>query len=154
MRPDSWTLVGRRLATAAVLIMVVAACGPPAGTLYHVTISAPDGSHPLPVTLGDQTNVVVAMEAGEQDPSGSSFEPSVKADPRDPRILDVHWWGGACEAEAVLAFSADREKFILNIQERAKLALGGCPAVAVSRSVRISTSKAIPVDSITVIGGK
>ena len=40
----------------------VVACGPPAGTLHKTTLTTPDGSFEMPVTLGDQTGLVVAME--------------------------------------------------------------------------------------------
>ncbi len=87
----------RRIAVWIVVAATVVACGPPAGRLFHTTLTTPDGTYPLPVTLGDQTDLVVSIEPGLVDGSAASA-PSVQSDPGDPAVLIVTRSGGACES--------------------------------------------------------
>lgn len=137
----------RYSALGAVLAAVVVACGPPAGRLFHTTLTNPDGTYPLPVTLGDMTNLVVAVEPGAGDPSAEL--PSVRADPADPNVLILAWLGGACEDESVVSFWQDDVSYVLRVEARGGPGLGGgCPAIGLLRAIRITTSEPVPIDLI------
>lgn len=66
-------------------------------------MASPDGSYPMPVTLGDTTGLVVSIEAVIlEDWPGDG--PMVTGDPADPNALILSWLGGACEDETVVGF--------------------------------------------------
>ena len=134
---------------ALVLAATVAACGQPAGTLFKVTLSHLDRSYPLPVVLGDQTNLVIGMEQAEPDPL--SNKPSIEVDPEDPRVVVVWWIGGACDNDAVLAFYPLSPGYALDLTTHGKIVFG-CTAVGIPRGVRIEMSAPVDVGSITFTG--
>ena len=125
-------------------------CGPPAGRRFHTTLTTPDGSHSLPGTLGDQTNLVVGLEPGPIDPFPAA-DPAVRSDPADPNAMILTWVGGACEDESVVVFHPGGGRYDLAVSPRAGL-FGSCPAIGILRAVRIRTSEPVPIDLIDVIG--
>jgi hypothetical protein len=132
-----------------VLATLAAACGPPAGTLFHTTLTTEDGSYSMPVTLGDTTGLVVSMEPGVADPPAGS-DASVSTDPANPNVLIVRWFGGACEEETVLGLWPDGDDFGMYVALRGGPGLGGgCPAIGINRAVRITLSSPIAADQIT-----
>ena len=142
----------RRTALGIVFAAAVVACGPPAGRLFNTTLTNPDGSYPLPVTLGDQTNLVVGIEQGPREPF-PDFEPAVRSDPADPKALIVTWLGGACEHETVVSFWPEGDGYYLMISSRGGPSLfGGCPAIGLFRAIRIKTSEPVAIDLINLIG--
>ena len=142
----------RRFAVGIVIAATVVACGPPAGRLFHTTLTTPGGSYPLPVTLGDQTDLVVSIEPGLGDGSAASAL-AVQSDPGDPAVLIVTWSGGACESEAVVMFWPDDDGYGLMVTSNGASGLGGgCPAIALFRSIRVTTSQPIAVAMIDIVG--
>lgn len=128
---------------------LVAACGPPAGTLYKTTLTTADGSYPMPVTLGDTTGLVTSMQPGVPDPFTQT--PSVSVDPGDPSVLVVSWLGGMCEDETVLGFWPDAEGYGMYVATRGGPGLfGGCPAAGIVRVIRITLSSPIAADKIVL----
>jgi hypothetical protein len=140
----------RRVALGILVAAFVVACLPPSGRLFHTTLTTPDGSYSLPVTLGDQTNLVVGFEPGPTDPF-PDVEPTVRSDPADPKAMILTWVGGACEDETVVVFHPGGGRYDLAVSPRGGL-LGSCPAIGILRAVRIRTSEPVAMDLIDVIG--
>jgi len=100
---------------------------------------------------GDPSDVglVIGIEPADPDPDADESA-SVKADPADPAAFVVSWLGGLCVHEAALFLRPSGSTYFLHVEGRGG---GNCPAMAVSRGVRITTSRPIPSGSITVTGG-
>lgn len=140
-------------AFAVVVALVVAACLPPAGrtyqtTLLHISPDNPSGDYPLPVTLSDQTDLVVGIEPAE---GSYGLEPVVQSDPADPKALILSWLGGMCDNDALVSFQPSGSSYALHLEVHQKLGLG-CPAAGILRGLRIVTSEPIPIGSIAVSG--
>ena len=142
-----------RRTALVILAIAVVACGSPKGRLFHTTLTTPDGSYPLPVTLGDRTNLVIGMDPGARD-SSVSVDPSVRSDPSDPNVLIVGWLGGMCDGESVVSFWPGDDGYWLTVATRGRPGLGGgCPAAGVPRAIRITTSEPVAADQIDVAVG-
>ncbi|HUG29828.1 MAG TPA: hypothetical protein VMQ65_04845 [Candidatus Limnocylindria bacterium] len=139
---------------AIVLGLLVAtvgtACLPPAGRQFHTTLIAPNGEYSLPVTLGDETDLVVMIEPAEIDDPGG-LQPTLRADPDDPNAFIVAWLGGACDNDAALSLRPTGPGYVLHLEVHGQLVFG-CTALGISRAVRIKASEAIPLDAITTTG--
>ena len=131
------------------LAVLVAACGPPAGTLFKVTLSDADGSYPLPVMLGDQTNLVLGIEPADLEFTAAI--PSIEVDPKDPMVMVIRWMGGACDNDVVLSFYPMSAGYGLDLTTRGKIGFG-CMALGVHRGLRIAMSEPVDVGSITFTG--
>ena len=140
-----------RLGLGIVLAAAVVACLPPAGTLFHTTLTTPDGLSPLPVTLGDQTNLVVGFEPGPIDPFADAHG-NVRSDPADPKAIILAWIGGACENQSVVVFHPSGGRYDLAVSHRFGPFVS-CPGIGIPRAVRIRTSEPVAIDLIDVIGG-
>jgi hypothetical protein len=141
-------------AVSVVLAIAVAACMSPAGRLFKTTqldISPanPSGDYPVPIVLGDETDLVTGIGPTTVDPSYSD-ELAVEEDPTDPDAIIAKWLGGACEHDAALSFRPSGSGYALHLEVHR--GFGSCPADGVLRSVRIKTVKVVPLDSITVSG--
>ena len=139
-----------RRVVGLVLALVVAACGPPPGTVYRLTLVDPEGNFPLPIALGDQTGLVTSIEADEWDETWDGM-PSIKADPDDPRTLLVRWLGGACDNDATLVFYQAAAGPALDLTTHGKLGLG-CTAQGIHRGIRVTMTEPVAPDSITFTG--
>lgn len=139
----------RAFATGLVLAIVVGACLPPAGRLFRTTLSNPDGAYPLPVALGDETELVTGIEPALPDPR-ASLEVTVQQDSADPRARIVTWVGGACDDDAALSFRPSGSEYELHLEVHA--GLGSCVALGVVRGLRIKLSESIPLGSIRASG--
>ena len=143
-------------ALGLVLTCFVAACSmPPAGQLFHTTLlhrspSNPTGDYPLPVAIGDQTELVVGIEPAEGDQGGGP-EPFVRLDPADPNALILTWVGGMCDNDAAVSFRPSGSGYALHLDVHGKLGFG-CPAAGILRGLRIVASKAIEIRAIAVSG--
>jgi hypothetical protein len=138
-----------RLAAGMLAVVALAACGPPAGTLFHATLSSPDGSYSMPVTLGDTTGLVLSMEPTARV-EWLGDQPIVTADPADPNVLILSWMGGACEDETVIGFWPAEDRFGMYVSPRGATPLfGGCPAIGLPRALRITLSAPVAPDRIT-----
>jgi hypothetical protein len=146
---DPGTSLRSRIALAMLLAAALAACGP-SGRLFHTTLTRPDASYPLPVTLGDQTDLVVGFEPGPTEPFPNT-DVAVRSDPADPNVLILTWVGGACEDESVVVFHAGGGRYDMAVSPRGGL-FGSCTAVGIPRAVRIRTSEPVALDLIDVIG--
>lgn len=140
--------MSRRATAARVLlaVFVVAACLPPAGRLFETTLL--HDTRDLPVTLGDQTDLVVGIEPSDVD-SWDFPDPGVIADPGNPGAFVLTWLGGACDSEAVVSFQHAGSGYALRVEVRRGFSLG-CTAVGIRRALRIVTAEPIPVGSIVV----
>jgi hypothetical protein len=140
-----------RSVTLAVLLMIVAAaCLAPAGTRFETTITQPDGSYPKPVVLGDQTGLVTAIESATGD-TADGFELIARPDPENGNAVIITWVGGACEDEVALSLYRSGEAFRLHLDVRGGPGIGGgCPAIALTRGLRIQFSEPVPAGSIIV----
>jgi hypothetical protein len=144
----------RAFAITVTLGLVLAACLGPSGqlfrtTLLHISPDNPAGDLPLPVVLGDETGLVVAIEPAIGDTS--DLKPSVRSDPVDPNAFIVSWLGGMCDNDAQLLFRPHEAGYSLALIVGRKVGLG-CPAAAVSRGVRVKTSRPIAPESIETFG--
>jgi len=139
-----------RVVVGLILAVLLAACAPPAGTLFRLTLVDPQGDFPLPIAMGDQTGKVVEIEA---DPWDTSWElvPSITADAKDPNVLIVRWMGGACDNDASLAFYDAASGPALDLTTHGKIGLG-CTAQGIYRGIRITTTEPVAPDSITFTG--
>ena len=131
-------------------IALVTACQPE-GRIFETTLGA-DINAPLPVTLTDETTLVTGVMVAAVDPATTGNEPAVRADQDDPNGLVLTWLGGACDQDAAVRFQILSGGYVLNLATHEKFGLG-CVASAVARALRITVSRPIPIDSITVAGG-
>jgi hypothetical protein len=128
---------------------LVATCGSPVG--HELRTNLPTGDYsPLQVVLSDATGLVTGIEPAEADPQADA-KAVIEVDPADPAAFIVTWLGGLCESEAVLTFRSSESSYFLHVEVHR--GGGGCPAMAVSRSLRVRTSNPIPAESIVVTGG-
>ena len=142
----------RSLVIGAILTAVLAACGPPPGVQFHTTLSNPNGEFPLPVTLGDETGLVVGIGPARFDPIDFR-DAGVLADPTGPRAFILTWLGGMCDNGAALVFRPTDSGYDLQVAVGEKLGLG-CPAAGIMRGLRIETSEPIAVVGITISGAR
>ncbi len=142
----------RSIVAGAILMAVLAACGPPPGVLFRTTLANPNGEFPLPVTLGDKTGLVVRIGPAEFDQLDFR-DAGVLADPVEPKAFILTWLGGACDSDTVVVFWPNDSRYVLQLAVHEKLGLG-CPALGILRGLRIETSESIPVDAITITGSK
>lgn len=142
----------RSLVVCAILAGVLAACGTPPGVLFHTKLVHPDGSTPLPVTLGDTTDLVVRIGPGAFDES-ADYHPSVRSDPADRNAMILSWTGSACRDSADVSFRRDGDHYLLAVYERGGL-FATCPAIALLRAIRIETSEPVSIDQIDMIGSQ
>lgn len=152
---DDWPALRRamrRLAIGAILTVVLAACLPPPGVLFHATLASPDGGYPLPITFGDTTGLVVGVGAAQFDPADFR-DAGVLADPADPKAFIVTWLGGACDNDATLAFRTTDSGYDIDLGVHEKLGLG-CIALGILRGLRVETSARLSVGAITISGAK
>jgi len=140
----TWTL-------SILLAFFASACQTPAGTVFKANVT--DGSHSMPVVLGDQTGLVTAIESTTGDWSNGGL-PAVRGDLDDPHAVIVSWGTGACDKASSLSFHDSDAGFRLDIQIDEGFNLTGCTADLLIRGLRVRFSKAIPLTSITVIGGR
>ncbi len=126
----------------------VAACQPE-GRTFQTTLRT-EFNHPLPVTLTDETGLVTGITQAAVDPAMGS-EAALRADPGDPNTSILTWTGGACGQDAAVRFGVQNGGYLLNVSVHGSSA--NCPASAVPRAIRIATSRAIPIASVTVAGG-
>jgi hypothetical protein len=139
----------RRL-VGLLLALVMAACGPPPGTVYRLTLVDIEGNFPVPIVMGDQTDLVVAIEADDWDETWDGTA-SIKADPKDARTLIVHWLGGACDNDATLIFYEGALGLALDLTTHGKIGLG-CTAQGIQRGIRITLTEPVAPESISFTG--
>ncbi|HEX7948914.1 MAG TPA: hypothetical protein VF494_01090 [Candidatus Limnocylindrales bacterium] len=142
----------RPLAIGAILAVVLAACLPPPGVLFHATLADPEGGYPLPITLGDTTGLVVGVGAARFDPADFR-DAGVLADPANPKAFIVTWLGGACDNDATLAFRTTDSGYDIELGVHEKLGLG-CIALGILRGLRVETSAPVSVSTVTISGAK
>ena len=104
----------------------------------------------MPVVLGDETNLVTAIEPvpGVGDPGP---EAEVRADAQGPSSFLVSWIGGLCASDLAMSFARAGSGYTLTLEGHEPL-LGSCPAVGIGRGLRVTMSAPIPLDSIAVTG--
>jgi hypothetical protein len=138
-----------RVAGGLAVALFVVACGPPAGTLFKTTLAGPDGSYPMPVTLGDTTGLVVSIEPiGLEEWPGD--DPAVTLDPDNPNAIVLSWLGGACEDETVVGFWPVEDRYGMYVAPRGGPGLfGGCPGIGLLRAVRVTLSAPVAPDLIS-----
>jgi hypothetical protein len=146
----------RNLILAVSLAALIGACGSPAGrqfstTLVHTSLDNPAGDYLLPVVLGDQTNLVTAIESAEAAATDPGPDLSVKVDPSDPSAIIAVWLGGLCDSDATLVFQRSDSGYTLHLEAHQKLGFG-CPAAGIGRAVRIKMSGPFPVGDILPSG--
>jgi hypothetical protein len=140
----------KALSLACLLAVSATACDKPAGTPFRTTVLQPDGSYPIPVLLGDQTGLVVAIESAVvEDPGGL---PNVRPDPVDPNAVIVVWGTGACDDDVDVSFRRSSPGYRLDIEVHAGFTFG-CSAQLLFRALRIRFSEAVPAATIAAHGG-
>ena len=142
--------MGERFAAAALALLVLA-CGPPAGQLHVITLSTPDGEHPLPVRLGDTSERIVSIEPELFDGAAAN-DPSVRGVAGKPNAFVLSWIGGMCDSDVVINFWPEEDGFGLQLHTNAKPGLG-CPAAGIGRAIQIELSEPVSVDDITLVPG-
>ncbi len=145
-------MVNFRRALALTLLVAVGAACQAEGTTFQTTLRT-EFNEPLPVTLVDQTGLVTGVAQPVVDAAAWNDNVAVlHADPNDPNAAVLTWLGGMCDQDTTVRFKVLNGGYALNVEVHEKLGLG-CPAAAVLRAIRISTSRPIPVGSVTVAGG-
>jgi hypothetical protein len=134
----------------AVLVALVAGCQP-SGRPFQVTLVT-DFADPLPVTLTDETGLVTAIEQVEADAASVGDLAALQADPTDPNASVLTWVGGACDQDTTVWFHVLSGGYVMNVAIHERLGMG-CTAVGIPRGIRITTTRPIPADSVTVAGG-
>ncbi|MEA2672979.1 MAG: hypothetical protein QOI92_171 [Chloroflexota bacterium] len=137
------------------LAALIGACGAPTGrqfstTLVHTSLDNPAGDYPLGVVLGDETNLVTAIESAEE----AATDPgplSVKVDPSVPNAIIAVWLGGLCDGNATLSFQRSGSGYALRLDTHEKVG-GGCPAAGIGRAVRIKLSAPVQPGDILLSG--
>ena len=142
-------MLGRAIALSLLVAVLVAGCQPQ-GQSFQKTLRTEDNK-PLPVTLTDETKLVTGITQGAVDPATTGNDPAVRADRVEPNGLVLTWLGGACDQDAAVWFGVLNGGYVLTVSVHGSAA--NCPASAVPRAVRITTSRPIPADSIIVAGG-
>ena len=140
---------------AVALILLVALLGvacQPEGRTFQTTLQT-EYTNPLPVTLTDETGLVTGIAQAEVDPATlSDVLPVVHAPVNDANASVLTWEGSACDQDTTVWFHVLHGGYVLNVAVHEKLGTG-CPAAAVPRAIRMTTSRPIPIDSIVVAGG-
>jgi len=136
----------------ALLVAAVAACEQPTGALFQTTLANPNGEFRLPVTLADETGLVVGIGPGPFDPPNFR-DAGLRADPTDPNAFILTWLGGMCDSDAALLFRATGTGHDLRVAVHEKAGFG-CPAAGILRALRIETSAPIELAATTISGDK
>jgi hypothetical protein len=136
----------RAIAAVVLATLSVTACLGPSGTLFQTTVTQPDGSNSMPVTLHDHTGLVTAIEPALGDFAVGN-DPLVAPAPNDPSSVVVSWIGGLCDNDVALSFRQAEGTHFLFLEVHGKLGLG-CPAAGVLRGLQIRFSEPMSVDTI------
>lgn len=139
-----------RAAVVLLVAMTVLACTSSTARRFETDLHAPDGSYPLKVAFLDDTGLVQAIEQGN-DSRFFDLAPTVERDLIDPTTMVVSWLGGACTDDVSLYFVRIDSGFALALRAGGPQ-LGACPAIGLSRSVRVHLSQPIDVNTIQVSG--
>jgi len=99
--------------------------------------------------MRDETGLVTGISQATVD-STIGYDPSLKADPSDPNASILTWEGGGCDTGTDLTFHVVNGSYLVNISSHE--GLGSCSGAAAPRAIRIETSSAIQVTSITIAG--
>lgn len=143
------SVLGTRIGLGLLIAISLTACGgQPAGHIFRTALSTPDHD-PLPVSLLDQTGLIVGIAPWDAD-LPPTVMPVVQEDPSDPNALAVSWIGGMCDRDATLSFKATADGYALRLD--VGLGSGGCTGVALPRGLQIVTTTPIPARSIIVSG--
>lgn len=145
-----WSALRRAIVLAVFAMLVGAACQS-SGRAFDTTLGK-ETDYPLPVTLTDETTFVTAIAPAAANDASTDNEPAVRADPDDPDGLVLTWLGGACDKNAAARFLVQNGGYLLHLATDRGLGLGGCIALGVPRALRITLSRPIPADSISVAG--
>ena len=135
---------------ALVLAVALSACQSPPGTQFRATTVQPDGSYPMPVVLGDQTGLVVAIKSAPGD--GSARLPSVQPDLGDPKAIIVTWGTGACDDDTGIGLQRSGDRFQMRIAVNSGIDLG-CTSQLLARGLWVQFSEAVDADAFDVSGG-
>jgi len=73
-----------------------------------------------------------------------------RGDSSHHKAVVLSWLGGACDGNATIRFHVVHGDYLLNLATHHTA--DNCPALGVPRAVRITMSRAIPVESIVVAG--
>jgi len=141
------------LPSAVVLAASLAACGDATGTVLSTTLTTEAVNVPLPVTLRDETGIVVAIEQAQVEPVDFR-NAGVLADPVDPTAFVLTWLGGMCDADAAITFRHLTDGYNVHLEIHPKGLFGACPAAGVLRALRIQTSKALDATAISIGGSR
>jgi hypothetical protein len=140
--------------TVLALALLVAACSlPPAGRLFRTSLSNGDGDAPLPIALGDETDLVSGIEAAPAGADAPGTGATVRADPDRTNAFIVTWMGGLCATDAALSFTRAGSGYALQLEGH-QATLASCPMVGIERDLRIRTSSAVPLALIAVTGNE
>jgi hypothetical protein len=140
----------RAAAFALAIAFGVMGCLGPAGRQFRTSLPEPGVVAPFPIVLGDDTGLVVGVEPGPIDTS-AGIKLAVQEDPTNPNAIIAIWLGGAIDDDAVLSFRRVSSGYALSLEVHR--GFGASTGEGIYRSVRIVTTEAISVASITVSGG-
>jgi hypothetical protein len=141
-------------ALGVLLVIAAGACVPPAGAIFKTTAVQPDGYYPMPVTLGDQTGLVTAIESAMGDARGGFDEPNVRRDPDDAKAVILTFFTGACDDDTAVSLRRSGGGFDLRVEVHDGFSLGGCTAQLLIRGLRIRFSEPVAAGSIIALGGR
>jgi len=136
---------------AVFVVVVVAACLSPSGTMFKATVRQPDGSYPLEVVLDDYTGKVTGIEAASEEAAGGDSA-MVQSDPADVNAVTLTWATGACD-DVSIAFRRSDEGYRLDVDADERIGLG-CTAQLLIRRLRVRFSEPISANEITASGGR
>jgi len=139
--------------TILALALLVGACSsPPAGRLFRTSLPT-DGYAPLPIVLGDETDLVTGIEAGPAGADAPGSEATARADPAGANAFIVTWMGGLCATDAAMSFIRAGSGYALHLEGH-QPPLASCSMVGIGRDLRIRTSRPIPLELIAVTGNE
>jgi uncharacterized protein YcfL len=141
----------RERLAAALLSLLVVACGAPFAELHETTLPSPDGQRPLPVRLIDTSQRVVSMEPELSDHAGSD-EPTLTAVQGKPNAFVLSWIGGMCDSDVEIHFRPLESGFGLQFHTNANPGLG-CPAAGIYRAIRVELTEPLSIEDIDIVPG-
>jgi hypothetical protein len=141
-----------RAVVLSVLVAVPGVACQPQGRTFQTTLQS-ENTNPLPVTLTDETELVTGIAQADVDPAALADPlPVVHALASDPNASILTWEGGACDQDTTVRFHVLHGGYVLNVAVHEKSGIG-CPAAAVPRAIRLTTSRPIAPDSIVLDRG-
>jgi hypothetical protein len=139
-------------AGAVLAVAVLAGCGSGGGVPTYLTAYPPQavGARPLPISLIDQTGLVISIAAAPDAPAAADAE-AVQAVPGRAASLRVFWLGGECDDRVTMVLVSIGATYQLAIHNHPQITAGAlCSAAGVPRIVDISFTRPLKPSDLSL----